>query len=144
MADNDSRPALGGGCPLISVYDMNRAVAFYRDQLGFDLVQHAPFVDAAEGHYFHWAWLRRGPAQLMLNTAYDANERPASVDAARQAAHADTCLYFGCDDVDAVHADLVAHGVQAEPPKNAPYGMRQVFLRDPDGYGLVFQRSVAT
>jgi len=143
MADNDSRPALTGGCPLISVYDMNRAVAFYRDQLGFDLVQHAPFVDAAEGRYFHWAWLRRGPAELMLNTAYDANERPASVDAARQAAHADTCLYFGCDDVDAVHADLVTHGVQTEPPKNAPYGMRQVFVRDPDGYNLVFQAPVA-
>jgi catechol 2,3-dioxygenase-like lactoylglutathione lyase family enzyme len=143
MGDDATRPALTGVCPLLSVHDMNRAVAFYRDQLGFDLVQHAPFVEAAEGRYFHWAYLRRGPAELMLNTAYDADERPAEVDAARRAAHGDTYLYFGCDDPDAVHADLVAHGVAAEAPKDAPYGMRQVFVTDPDGYNLVFQRSVA-
>ena len=143
MADEAPRPALTGVCPLLSVYDMNRAVAFYRDLLGFALVEHAPFVDAAEGHYFHWAWLRRGPAELMLNTAYDANERPPSVDPARQAAHADSYLYFGCHDPDAVYADLIAHGVAAEAPKNAPYGMRQVFLTDPDGYHLVFQKAVS-
>lgn len=143
MADETSRPALGGVCPLVSVHDMNRAIAFYCDLLGFSLVDHSPFVDAAEGHYFHWAWLRRDRADVMLNTAYDANERPAAVDAARRAAHGDTCLYFGCDDVDAVHADLVARGVVADPPRDAPYGMRQLFVTDPDGYGLVFQAPVA-
>jgi glyoxylase I family protein len=140
--DAPPRPALTGLCPLLSVYDMPRAVAFYREALGFDLIRHSPEIEAAEGRYFHWCWLKRGAAEVMLNTAYDANERPAAIDMPRWAGHGDTIFYFGCADVDAVRADLVAHGVQADPPKNAPYGMRQVVVTDPDNYLLVFQAPV--
>ena len=35
-----------------------------------------------------------------------------------------------------------AQGVRASPPKVAPYGMRQLYLSDPDGYGLCFQHPV--
>ncbi len=138
----DARPALTGLCPLLSVYDMPRAKSFYRDRLGFELVHQSPEIDAAEGRYFHWAHLRRGPAEPMLNTAYDANERPAAIDATRGAGHRDVCLYIGCADVDAAYADLIAHGVSADPPKDAPYGMRQFFVTDPDGYVLAFQAPV--
>lgn len=125
--------------PLLQVYDMPAALAFYRDLLGFELVAHSPEIEAAEGRYFHWCRLRRGGAELMLNTAYDANERPAERDRVRQAAHSDTCLYLGCDDPDSAYADLIAKGVAAEPPTTAPYGMRQVNLRDSDGYCLCLQ-----
>ncbi len=33
--------------------------------------------------------------------------------------------FLGCQDLDAAHAYLVAHGVRAEPPSTAPYGMRR-------------------
>jgi hypothetical protein len=29
--------------------------------------------------------------------------------------------------------------VQAEPPKVAPYGMKQLYASDPDGFGVCFQ-----
>ncbi|MDF7777751.1 VOC family protein [Sphingomonas sp. AOB5] len=131
-----------GMCPLIQVFDMTASVRFYCEGLGFEVVAASPEIEAAEGRYFHWCRLRLGPAELMLNTAYDANERPPVRDAARQAAHQDTGLYFGCDDVDAIHAALRARGLEVSPPKDAPYGMRQIWLRDPDGYQLCFQRSV--
>ena len=37
------------------------------------------------------------------------------------------------------HRDVRAHGVDAEAPRVAPYGMRQVWLKDPDGYVLCLQ-----
>ena len=53
---------LTGLTPLIQVFDMNEAIRFYRDQLGFEVVDHSPEIEAAEGRYFHWCLLRHGPA----------------------------------------------------------------------------------
>jgi glyoxylase I family protein len=133
---------LGGLYPLISVYDMPTALAFYRDRLGFELVEHSPEIDAPEGRYFHWAWLRLGCIHLMLNTAYDEGERPPFPDAARIAAHRDTGLFFGCPDVDAAYQTLRTAGIELAPPQVAPYGMKQLWLTDPDGYQLCFQAPV--
>jgi len=128
-----------GLAPLLQVYDMPRAVQFYCEVLGFELVSNSPLVKSPEGECFHWAMLRRDEVTVMLNTAYDEGQRPASPDRPRVAAHRDTCLYFGCPDVDAAHAYLRDKGVDVKPPKVAPYGMKQLYLRDPDGYGLCFQ-----
>jgi len=78
-------------------------------------------------------------AELMLNTAYDVGERPPVPDPARIAAHQDTAIYFGCPDVDGAYAYLREKGIQAEEPRTAPYGMKQMYLNDPDGYVLCFQ-----
>jgi catechol 2,3-dioxygenase-like lactoylglutathione lyase family enzyme len=127
---------------LLQVFDMNEAVAFYRDRLGFEIVSDSGAVDTPEGRFFHWAWLRLGGADLMLNTAYDEGKRPPARDPARQAAHGDVCIYFACPDVDGVAAELRASGIDFEGPRDAPYGMRQLWLNDPDGYQLCFQAPV--
>ena len=75
----------------------------------------------------------------MLNTAYDMGERPAAPDPARVAAHGDTALFIGCEDLDGAFAHLEMHGVEAQPPKVAPYGMKQLYAKDPDGYGICLQ-----
>ena len=75
----------------------------------------------------------------MLNTAYEYDKRPLSPDPRRVASHRDTTLYFGAPDVDAVYADLHAKGIDLKEPKVAPYGMKQLYLRDPDGFELCFQ-----
>jgi glyoxylase I family protein len=77
--------------------------------------------------------------ELMLNTAYDEGQRPPVPDPARVAAHDDTCLYFGCEDLDSTYRYLRSQGVSAREPKVAPYGMKQLYLKDPDGYGVCFQ-----
>ena len=126
--------AVHGICPLLQVFDMPTSLRFYRDILGFAEVE-----KSGPGDEVGWAWLRHGEAALMLNTAYDDGQRPPSVDPSRQAAHADTILYLGCEDLETAYAYLVDKGVKAEPPKIAPYGMKQVYLADPDGYGLCLQ-----
>ncbi len=126
--------AIRGLCPLIQVYDMRTSLRFYRDILGFAEVQ-----KSGPGDDVGWAWLRLGKAELMLNTAYDIGERPAEPDPARTAAHADTILFLGCEDLEGAYTRLVAQGVKAVPPKVVPYGMKQLYAPDPDGYGVCFQ-----
>lgn len=128
-----------GLTPLLEVYDMAEALHFYRDGLGFEIGGASDAVDAPEGRHGQWCWLRLGGAKLMLNTAYDAGERPPERDPARQRAHRDTGLFLRCPDVDAAAEELRARGIEADGPRTAPYGMRQLWLRDPDGYQLCFQ-----
>lgn len=124
-----------GPCPLIEVFDMPTSLRFYCDVLGFKVRSSSgPVPDCG------WAWLDSGTAELMLNTMYDDGKRPPVPDAQRKAAHRDTCLYFGCRDLDGAYGHLRTHDVAERPPEVAYYGMRQLYLRDPDGYGLCFQR----
>jgi len=123
-----------GLAPLLEVFDMPTSVHFYRDILGFDLVS-----TSQPGDDFGWRLLRLHGVEVMLNTAYEKGQRPPTPDPARVAAHRDTTIYFGCPDLETVCRHLRAHGVTTKDPAIAPYGMKQLYLRDPDGYGLCFQ-----
>lgn len=125
---------LRGMCPLLQVFDMPTSIAFYCDVLGFDVVSSSQPVPDCD-----WAWLKFKDMGLMLNTAYERDARPPAPDPKRIAAHEDTCLYFGAPDVDAVYAYLRDKGAAGEKPKIAPYGMKQLYIQDPDGYDLCFQ-----
>jgi catechol 2,3-dioxygenase-like lactoylglutathione lyase family enzyme len=123
-----------GIVPLLQVFDMPTAIHFYRDVLGFKV-----HSTSQPGDDCNWAWLKSNSAELMLNTAYEADQRPATPLLARVSAHDDTCLFFGCKDLDAAYQHLRANGVNLKQPSVAPYGMRQLWFHDPDGYGLCFQ-----
>ena len=127
-----------GVCVLLQVFDMPTSVRFYRDVLGFEIVH----TSERDGDQFDWGMLRLNNANLMLNTAYEADERPASPDPGRIATHKDVTLYFDCEDADAAYAYLRGRGIAAKPPKVAPYGMKQVYLEDPDGYEICLQHPV--
>jgi glyoxylase I family protein len=123
-----------GLAPLLQVFDMPASLHFYRDLLGFEVAQTSgPSDDCG------WALLRLNGVELMLNTAYERDTRPPAPDPTRQAAHADTGLFFGCPDVDGAHAFLTAQGLTIAPPVVRTYGMRQLYITDPDGYELCFQ-----
>jgi uncharacterized glyoxalase superfamily protein PhnB len=125
-----------GVAPLISVFDMPASLRFYRDSLGFQVTGSSPALSGNPDHV-HWCMLQLGAATIMLNDVYE-NQPPAR-DLARWSGHQDTCLYFGCPDVDAAYAHLRSQGLQLNPPNIAPYGMKQLYLTDPDGYLLCFQ-----
>jgi glyoxylase I family protein len=123
-----------GIAPLLQVFDMSTSLAFYCDILGFTLEQSNSTVPP-----YDWVLLRRGDADLMLNTMYEAEHRPAAVDPSRTATHNDVHLFFFAPDVDAVFAHLTQRGISVAVPTVAPYGMKQLWATDPDGYGLCFQ-----
>ena len=126
-----------GLTPMIQVFDMPASIRFYRDVLGFAVVTASGPVPQCS-----WALLRRNADEIMLNTQFEDDDRPPAPESARQAAHKDTCFYFGCYDLDAAYAHLQANGVAAQKPSTAPYGMRQLYFEDPDGYHLCFQHPV--
>jgi catechol 2,3-dioxygenase-like lactoylglutathione lyase family enzyme len=122
---------LRGLCPLIQVFDMDSSLHFYCDLLGFTIVE-----KAEKGG---WAWLRHGTADLMLNAAYDDGARPPEPDPARLLGHQDTVLFIGCPDVDGAYEHLRVKGLAVSKPKVAWYGMKQMSLKDPDGFEICFQ-----
>ena len=131
---------LGGFTTLIQVFDMPTSLAFYRDVMSFAVVS----SNVPEDGQCDWVWLRNGDSDLMLNTAYETDERPEKPDSARVAAHSDVILYFACEDVDAAYRYFCDRGIAANPPADTFYGMRQVYLKDPDGYEICVQQPVET
>lgn len=123
-----------GLAPMFEVWDMPTSLGFYRDKLGFKVTG-----DSGQGDESGWVMMELGNSTLMLNTAYDDGERPEKEDPVRVATHHDTCVYFACPDVDAAYEHLVANGITCKPPSVAPYGMKQLYVQDPDNYNLCFQ-----
>jgi catechol 2,3-dioxygenase-like lactoylglutathione lyase family enzyme len=127
-----------GVAPLFQIFDMPTSIRFYRDVLGFAVVSTSPHLSENPDDV-DWAMLRLDETEVMLNTRYERPERPSAPDAARVEAHDDASLYFGCPDVDGAYHHLRDKGVAVKPPHVAHYGMKQLYVKDPDGFVLCFQ-----
>ena len=127
-----------GLAPLVQVFDMPRSIHFYRDLLGFKLTGKSK-EKSRDPDDVDWAMLQLSNATIMLNTAYDPDDVPAQPDPARWSGHQDTCLYFGCPDIESTYQQLLTKGLRPDPPKVAWYGMKQLYLKDPDGFRICFQ-----
>jgi uncharacterized glyoxalase superfamily protein PhnB len=114
--------------PLLSVQDIERSVEFYRDVLGFALCEQA----TAKGKMF-WCRLERGGASLMLE------QPPAGEGCLSGRRGVGITFYFVCDDADLMYAELAARGLKLDPPQVAYYGMKQLFVPEPDGYSICFE-----
>jgi glyoxylase I family protein len=123
-----------GMVTLLSVFDMPTSLGFYRDILGFEVA-----LDTGQGDDSGWVMLQKSGVKLMLNTAYDDDERPRARNPVHISVHQETYLYFDCPDPDAAYNFMRSKNVPVEPPTISHYGMKQLSLRDPDGYSLCFQ-----
>jgi len=129
-----------GVAPMVQVFDMPRSIRFYRDLLGFKVISSSK-AKSTDLDDVDWVLLQLSNAEIMLNTAYDPDDVPEAPEPGRWSGHQDTCLYFGCPDVDGAYQHIVSHGIEVDPPKVAWYGMKQLYLKDPDGFGICFQWS---
>lgn len=64
-------PEIRGVAPLFQVFDMPTSIAFYRDVLEFEVL-----TTSAPDPHFDWALLKLNGVELMLNTAYEHDQRP--------------------------------------------------------------------
>ena len=71
----------------------------------------------------------------MLQAA-DAEDGPA------KARGRGVTLYFVCDDVDAFFEEVLSRGLNVDPPTVAYYGMRQLYVPEPNGYVVCFESPV--
>jgi glyoxylase I family protein len=127
-----------GVAPLVQVFSMPRSIRFYRDVLGFEVTGKSASM-SGDPDDVNWCMLELGGACVMLNTAFDPEDVPDAPEAARWSGHQDTGLFFGCPDVEGAYRHLVEKGIAVDPPKVAWYGMKQLSLNDPDGFGICFQ-----
>lgn len=127
-----------GLAPLLQVFHMPAAIRFYRDVLGFEVTgKSAAMSDDPDD--VNWVMLQLNDVVVMLNTAYDPDDTPEAPDAARWSGHQDTGLFIGCPDLNAAYEYLKSKGVGCNPPHVAWYGMKQLCLKDPDGFGITLQ-----
>ena len=124
-----------GMTPLLNVEDVARSIRFYQGRLGFRLEK----LWENKGE-IGWAQLECAGIRVMLNGSHRISPR----ERCKRPAHADTVLYFYVDDVDALHTQLRNLGEQVGELENEFHGIRDFYLRDPDGYELGFGTPIST
>lgn len=114
-----SQPLLSSiGQLSVTIHDVERAVAFYRDTLGLTFLFEAPPK---------MAFFDCGGVRLMLAVP----EKP-------EFDHPSSVIYFRVEDIEAVHKTLVDRGVQFEGVPHAihkteAHELWMAFLRDSEG-----------
>ena len=99
----------------ISVSDLDRSVAFFKDTLGLPL----NFAEAG----FGYASFGTKPASFGMAQTDDATQYGRH-----------TGVGFMVDDLDAAHAELAEKGVEfVQPPTKQPWGGYMALFEDPDG-----------
>lgn len=125
-----TRPAIGGISTFFIVRDLEAALSFYRDRLGFDITFKGPDDDPFFGI------VRRGGAMIMLK---DVGVEPLPNYKRQPQARWDAYVYV--PDPDGLAAEFLSRNVEfSEPLKDTDDGLRGFELNDADGYVLFFGR----
>jgi uncharacterized glyoxalase superfamily protein PhnB len=119
--------------PVLGVRHVRQTAEYYRDVLGFSLDPvegvFQPSEDEPGGVY---AIVKRGSVWIHFQVRRD--DLP---DRKRQSLERDVYVYV--DDLGALYADLQRRGaVITQPPRMAPYGLREIVVEDLNGYRLTF------
>lgn len=108
----DRMPTFSRVAPSIYVSDLDRAIRFYRDALGFSMIH----LDDPPRR----AVVTQGSAVLHLDL------HPAKAGS--------SCTHMMVDDLNAVCAQIDRAGVKLkQPPTVQPWGLRDIAVTDPDG-----------
>jgi len=123
-----TRPEIAGISPFFIVQNLARALSFYRDGLGFEVIFERPADDPFFGI------VRRGGATIMLK---DLDVDPFPNYGREPALSWDA--FLDVPDPDALAAEFASRNVQfSEPLRDTHDGLRGFALKDADGYGLFF------
>jgi catechol 2,3-dioxygenase-like lactoylglutathione lyase family enzyme len=117
-----------GHATVLLVEDVGRSVSYYRDALGFE-------TRAWEVNPEHYGYAERDGCHLHFARFQDARPQPN-----HEAAPPDLFdAYFWVDDVEALHEELLGRSADLlHGPVDQVYGLRELRVRDPDGYILAF------
>jgi catechol 2,3-dioxygenase-like lactoylglutathione lyase family enzyme len=119
-----AKPRFEAVTPRIPVQDVEEALTFYRNQLGFDL---------------GWKW---GAPVTHANVCRDSISLDLiAVPAARRGT---AMAYIQVSGVDAYYSELRARGVRLSELGDREYGMRDFEVVDPDGNRLAFGEPTET
>lgn len=118
--------------PMLDAADLDATIAFYTDVLGFTA------TDRMEG----WVNLLKDDVRVMFNQLHTHDEGDHDHDDHGHDHPSEPTmtgsLYFNVDDVDALALDLGGKATLLFGPVTQPHGMREIGVRDPNGYVLIF------
>lgn len=117
--------------PNLMVDDVDATIAFYRDTLGFTVTATVP--DASP---YVWASLKSGEVEIMAQARHSLEEELPQL--VGKSLGATLTLYIGVDDADALHSAIQGRATIIKAPMTAPYGAREFYAQDPNGYILGF------
>jgi lactoylglutathione lyase len=108
--------------------DVARALDFYANQLGLEVIESIP-----QGGYARLK-LPDGDGTLALHAAEPGHDVAAE----------GVRVYFEVEELDRVCAELESRGVVfKQKPKDMPWGWRHAYVDDPDGHELSLYRAGA-
>jgi uncharacterized glyoxalase superfamily protein PhnB len=113
----------------IYVSDQQRALEFYRDVLGCDVLADLPMGEGEGALRWIEVRLPADDVNLLLFTPQGQEDRVGGF----------SNVIFHCDDLQDTYEELSAKGVQfPTPPEQAPWGKWWAVFADPDGnqFGL--------
>lgn len=129
----------------LMVKDIHRTMRFYGDFLGFVHVMSVP-KDSEEVLTSYdperplvYAMLKQGDIELMFQEMVSLKENVPAFDSV-DVCSATATLYFEVDDLDGVVDKLSSTCPVVREPHETFYGMREYYVRDPDGYVLGFSQ----
>ncbi|MEM9658770.1 MAG: VOC family protein [Planctomycetota bacterium] len=118
--------------PILICDDVPTSLAFYRDTLGFSIVNFDESVGKSG-----WASISCGPVSLMLASP---RSHPESVKV--DGTYPQLILYLYPEDLEAMRERVVAAGRQVSELRESFYGMREFDTTDPSGHVLWFGKSI--
>ena len=115
---------------VLAVRNLKESTDFYMNALGFQ----RDFGDGSDG----WSFLSRDNFKVMLGEC--TNEKAAS-----ELGNHSYFAYLIVEGVDELHAELSRKGVDViSPPKDKPWGLRELAVRTPDGHRMTFGQPLPT
>lgn len=129
--------------PNLMVSNLSDSLAFYCDLLGFSLrmavtADRKVISDGSRSDDLIYAQIVRGNAELMLQFKESmVQDNPAAFPADTQTGGSVT-LYIQGESVGTLAATLRGRADIIRDPEISWYGMRELTIRDPDGYIIVF------
>jgi len=122
VARKRNRAAVEFNHAMIYTTKLSRALKFYRDLLGFEV------VDSYPGAYVRLK-SPAGATTIALHAVDSGQEMDPKTEGLR--------LYFEVEGLDALCKALERTGVKFDQmPKDMPWGWRHAYLRDPDGHEI--------
>jgi catechol 2,3-dioxygenase-like lactoylglutathione lyase family enzyme len=121
--------------------DLDEALAFYTQRLGFEVRQDVPM-----GPEMRWLTVGApGSAHELLLSAVDQHIAPADRVSMREiVAKGDLAVFIQVDDLDKTFESLRAAGAEVlQEPIDQAYGVRDAAVRDPSGNHLRLSQPLA-
>ncbi len=134
--------------PNVMVRDIHKSAKFYTDVLGFtfDMAvadqKDGPDMTLDAGKQYVWGKVSCEGAEIMFQTSESISNEISGF--SMKDPVSSILLYMHVDDIEAYHKHCQDKGADIiEGIKETWYGMREIILRDPDGYVLYLGEPMA-